>query len=62
MKKESDQAAHEAGIQAEQPKVVEELIEAGAQPYVAAAVQHPMTSYQVLPPETFNFKPEEWSR
>jgi len=41
-----DQGAHEAGIQAEQPQVVEEPKEAGAhaaqpaaQPQVAAAVQ-----------------------
>ena len=70
-----DQGAHEAGIQAEQPQVVEEPNEAGAhaaqpaaQPQVVAAVQQPMVqqipmaSYQVPPPEKFNFKPEEWSR
>jgi len=65
-----DQGAHEAGIQAEQPQVVEEPNEAGphaAQPQVAAAVQQPMVqqipmaSCQVPPPETFNIKPEEWS-
>jgi len=70
-----DQGAHEAGIQAEQPQVVEEPNEAvahipqpAAQPQVAAAVQQPMVqqipmaSYQIPPPEKFNFKPEEWSR
>jgi len=65
------QGAQEAGIQAEQPQVVEEPNEPGAhaaQPHVAVAVQQamvqqiPMASYQVPPPEKFNFKPEEWSR
>ena len=67
-----DQGAREAGIQAEQLQVVEEPNKAGAQPgqpaaqaQVAAAVQQPMVqqvpipSYQVPPPEKFNFKPEE---
>ena len=70
-----DQGAHEAGIQAEQPQVVENPNEAGVQPgqpaaqaQVAAAVQQsmvqqiPIPSYQAQPPEKFNFKPEEWSR
>ena len=70
-----DQGVHRAEIQAEQPQVVKEPSEAGAHPaqptalaQVAAAAQQPMvqqismTSYQVPPPEKFNFKPEEWSR
>ena len=70
-----DQVAHEAGIQTEQPQVVEEPNEAGAHPaqpaaqtQVAAAVQKPMVqqlpiaSYQGSPPEKFNFKPKEWPR
>ena len=69
-----DQGPHKAGIQAEQPEVVEEPNEAGAHPaqpathpQVAAAVQQPvvqqipMASYQIPPPEKFNFKLEEWS-
>ena len=47
-----DQGAHKAGIQAEQPQVVEEPNE----------VKIPIASYQVPPPEKFNFKPEEWFR
>ena len=71
----ADQVPHEAGTQAEQPQVVEGPNEVGAhpaqpaaQPQVAAAVQQPMVqqipmaSYQVPPPEKFNFKPQEWSR
>ena len=66
----ADQGQHEAGIQAEQPEVVEESNKGThpAQPQVTAAVQQPviqqipMASYQVPPPEKFNFKPEEWSR
>ena len=70
-----DQGPLEAGIEAEQPEAVEEPNETGAhpaqpaaQPQVAAAVEQPvvqqipMASYQVPPPEKFNFKPEEWSR
>ena len=70
-----DQGAHKAEIEAEQPHVVEEPSEAGAYPaqpaaqaQVATAVQQPMVqqipipSYQVAPPEKFNFKPEEWFR
>ena len=69
------QGAHEAEIEAEQPHVVEEPNEAGAHPaqpapqaQVAEAVQQPLVqqipipSYQVPPPEKFNFKPEKWSR
>ena len=70
----ADQGQHEAGIQAEQPEIVEESNEGAhpaqpaAQPQVAAAVQQPviqqisMASYQVPSPEKVNFKPEEWSR
>ena len=47
-----DQGAHKAGIQAEQPQVVEEPNKA----------KIPIASYQVPRPEKFNFKPEEWSR
>ena len=65
----SDQGQHEAGIQAEQPEVVEESNEGAhpSQPQVSAAVKQPvilqisMASYQVPSPEKFNFKPEEWS-
>ena len=61
-----DQGAHEAGIQAEQPQVVEEPNEAGAhpaQPQVAAAVQQlmvqqiPMARYQVPPSENRRMDP-----
>lgn len=72
-----DHDPHEAGIPAEQPEVAEEPNEAdegahpaqpAAQPQLAAAVLQPMiqqipiASHQVLPPEKFTFKPEEWSR
>lgn len=72
-----DHDPHEAVIPAEQPEVVEEPNEAdegphpaqpAAQPQLAAAVLQPMiqqipiANYQVLPPEKFTFKPEEWSR
>ena len=67
-----DQGTHQAEIQAEQPQVVEGPNEADAHPaepaaqsQVAAAAQQPtvqqipIPSYQVPPPEKFNFKPEE---
>ena len=70
-----DQGPNEAGIQAEEPQVVEEPNKAGihlaqqnTQPQVATVVQQPvvqqihMASYQVPPPEKLNYKPEEWSR
>ena len=68
------QGAYHGVIQAQQSQVVEEPNQAAiypaqpvAQALVAAAVLQPMVqhipipSYQVPPPEAFNFKPKEWS-
>ena len=58
--------ANKAGVQAEQPQVVEESNGAGAQnsqPQVAATIQQiSVANYQVPPPEKLNFKPEGWPR